>query len=87
MLVGRCSSQLSGHQNDERNQKVTTSERSRGICSSLHLQLISDGSITLSFVIASEAEGSAVPRTLLGMFFDRVVMGPPKVMKTGTSVA
>jgi hypothetical protein len=28
MLVGRCSSQLSGHQNDERNQKVTTSERS-----------------------------------------------------------
>src|SRR6266567_1918696 len=33
MLVGRCSSQLSGHQNDERNQKVTTSERSRGICS------------------------------------------------------
>src|SRR5258707_390362 len=34
MPVGRCSSQLSGHQNDERNQKVTTSERSRGICSS-----------------------------------------------------
>jgi hypothetical protein len=26
MLVGRCSSQLSGHQNDQRNQKVTTSE-------------------------------------------------------------
>jgi hypothetical protein len=28
MLVARCSSQLSGHQNDQRNQKVTTSERS-----------------------------------------------------------
>jgi hypothetical protein len=45
-------------------------ERSRGICSSLHLQLISDGSITPSFVVASEAEGSAVLRTFLGMFFE-----------------
>src|SRR5712675_1825194 len=37
MLVGRCSSQLSGHQNDEKNQKVTTSERRRGICGSADL--------------------------------------------------
>jgi hypothetical protein len=29
MLVGQCSSQLSGHQNDERNQKVTTSDWSK----------------------------------------------------------
>src|SRR5260370_26989369 len=28
MLVGRCSSQLSGHQNNDRNRKVTTSDSS-----------------------------------------------------------
>ncbi len=32
MLVCRCSSQLSGHQNLTEIKKVTTSERSRGIC-------------------------------------------------------
>ena len=30
MLVNRCSSELSGHQNHERNQKVTTSRHDKG---------------------------------------------------------
>jgi hypothetical protein len=30
MLVNRCSSELSGHQNHERNQKVTTSRDDKG---------------------------------------------------------
>ena len=34
MLVSRRSSELSGHQNLKEIKKVTTSERSRGICSS-----------------------------------------------------
>ena len=33
MLVGRCSSELSGHQNLKEIKQVTTSERSRGPCS------------------------------------------------------
>jgi hypothetical protein len=34
-LINACSAELSGHQNYEKIEKVTTSERSRGICGSL----------------------------------------------------
>jgi hypothetical protein len=46
------------------------------------------GTVALSFVIPSEAEGSAVPRTLPGNVFrqrNHGPCGPPKIMKN-TSV-
>jgi hypothetical protein len=46
------------------------------------------GTADLSFVIPSEAEGSAVPRTFRGNVFRQSAhwpAGPPKVMKTPRS--
>jgi hypothetical protein len=66
MLVGRCSSQLSGHQNDQRNQKVTTSERSasRISCLTEGLQRV------VEEPVLSEAEGT--PRMLVARCSSRL---------------
>jgi hypothetical protein len=61
-FVGRWLWELSGHKLQRKITKSQNSERSRGICGSLHRQLISDGRRTLFLVIPTGANPDFLPR-------------------------